>query len=84
MIRHPTDCQYDLGIGPTEEGERGRNRNISHDVCDRQWRGSYLLSKKKSKTTKIFTKEVKFYAIIYYLAKPWFALEVAGVQTGAH
>ena len=46
--------------------------------------GQLSFIKKKSKTTKIFTKEVKFYAIIYYLAKPWFALEVAGVQTGAH
>ena len=30
MIRHPTDCQYDLGIGPTLS-RRGRNRNISHN-----------------------------------------------------
>lgn len=40
--------------------------------------------KKKIEDDEDIYKEVKFYAIIYYLAKPWFALEVAGVQTGAH
>lgn len=80
MIRHPSDCQYDLGIGPTLS-----QLEISSTTSATDNGGAVIFyQKKKSKTTKIFTKEVKFYAIIYYLAKPWFALEVAGVQTGAH
>ena len=82
MIRHPTDCQYDLaiGIGPTLS-----RLEISSTMFATDNGGAVIFyQKKKSKTTKIFTKEVKFYAIIYYLAKPWFALEVVGVQTGAH
>lgn len=80
MIWHPTDCQYDLGIGPTLS-----RLEISSTMSATDNGGAVIFyQKKKAKTTKIFTKEVKFYAIIYYLAKPWFVLEVVGVQTGAH
>lgn len=80
MIWHPTDCQYDLGIGPTLS-----RLEISSTTSATDNGGTVIFyQKKKIEDDEDIYKEVKFYAIIYYLAKPWFALEVVGVQTGAH
>lgn len=79
MIWHPTDCQYDLGIGPTLS-----RLEISSTTSATDNGGAVIFYQKKNRRRRRYLQRSKVYAIIYYLAKPWFALEVVGVQTGAH